>query len=365
MRKIEKIELFPVAIPLNHPYKSATRTATHSEDIVVKITCEGVSGWGGAPLRSFPTGETLKSAYQILDEYLVPAVADCNPFDRERIVHRMEKAIPFHYSPKAAIDCAVHDLLGRMLGCPVYDLLGGKIRDEMPAFDILPLESPERTAELAAQSMALGITSFKVKMNRDTKTSIARVAAAREAAGDEAHIVVDANMSWTPKLAVQMCARIEEYGITMLEQPVPGNDLDGLEFVNKNTRIPICADESFRPDYLAEIARRRAADIVNLKVNREGGLLHAKKAAALIEIHGIEGICGSVIHSALNDAACAHLFASTPSIVYNESGKAPAWHDEDIVTGFEAEGGVVKVPEGPGLGVEVNEEAVHKFRLDL
>ena len=331
MPKIEKIELFPVAIPLTHPYRSATRAATRSEDIVVKITCEGVAGWGAAALRSFPTGETLKSAFRILEEYLVPAVSGSSPFERERIVQKMDAAIPFHYSPKAAIDCAAHDLLGRMLGRPVHDLLGGKIRDEMPAFDILPLESPERTAELAAESMASGITSFKVKMNRDAKTSVARVAAAREAAGEEARIVVDANMSWTPKLAVQMCARIEEFGVAMLEQPVPGRDLDGLEFVTKNSRVPICADETFRPDYLAEIARRRAADIVNLKVNREGGLLRAKKAAALIEIHGIEGLCGSVIHSALNDAACAHLFASTPAIRYNESGKASAWHEEDIV----------------------------------
>ncbi len=108
-----------------------------------------------------------------------------------------------------------------------------------------------------------------------------------------------------------------------------------------------------------------AADIVNLKVNREGGLLYCKKVAALIEVHGIEGMCGCVIHSALNDVASAHLFASTPATVYNESGKAPAWHEADIITGFEVSEGVVKVPEGPGLGVEVNEEAPERFRADV
>ena len=113
------------------------------------------------------------------------------------------------------------------------------------------------------------------------------------------------------------------------------------------------------------LRRRRAADIVNIKVNREGGLLNCKKVAALIETHGIEGMCGSVIHSALNDAACAHLFASTPAIVYNESGKAPAWHEADIITGFQVKGGMVKVPEGPGLGVEVNEKALERFRADV
>lgn len=366
MTRIEKIHLFPVAIPLNHPYKSATRMTAHSEDIVVKlITSDGAAGWGSAALRSFPTGETLASALRVLEEYLVPVVQGKNPFDREKIIQDMDAAIPFHYSPKAAVDVALHDLIGRMLDLPVYDLLGGKVRDEMPAFDILPLESPERTAELAAEAVAGGITAFKVKMNRDIRTSVARVAAARRAAGDEVKLVVDANMSWTPKLAVQVCARIEEFGITMLEQPVPGHDLEGLEFVTKNTRIPICADESLRPDFLADLARRRAADIVNLKINREGGLLNCKKVAALIETHGIEGMCGSVIHSGLNDAACAHLFASTPAIVYNESGKAPAWHEADIISGFQVKDGMVKVPEGPGLGVEVNEKALERFRADV
>ncbi len=125
----------------------------------------------------------------------------------------------------------------------------------------------------------MGVKSFKVKMSWDTKTSVTRVVVvvAREAVGDEARIVVDANMSWTSKFAVQICSRIEEIGITMLKQPVPGHDLDDLEFVTENSLISICADKSFRPDYLAEIARRRAADIMNLKVNWEGGLLHAKK----------------------------------------------------------------------------------------
>ncbi len=89
-----------------------------------------------------------------------------------------------------------------------------------------------------------------------------------------------------------------------------------------------------------------------------------KKTAALAEIHGVEGLCGSVIQSALIDAAAAHLFASTPAIVYNESGKAPAWHDADIVTGFHVLKGMVKVPEGSGLGVEVDEKALKGFLVN-
>jgi L-alanine-DL-glutamate epimerase-like enolase superfamily enzyme len=360
--KIEHIEIHPVSIPLNHPYKDANRIETHSRDVVVKLTeSGGASGWGAGSPRSFPTGETQASAMNILQEYLLPLLKGKDPFDIEFIHEEMNAAIPFHYAPKSAIDCALHDLQGRILGQPVYNLLGGKVRDEMPTFDILPLESPEKTAEIAASAKAAGTRGFKVKMNRDIRTSVARVREVRRAVGEETMIVVDANTTWSPKLAVSVCAMIEEYEVTMVEQPVPGYDLEGMEFITKNTRVRIGADESMRPDYMAELMRRRAADVVNIKINREGGLLPCKKAAALAELHGIEGLCGSVIQGGLIDAAAAHFFASTPAIVYNESGKAPAWHENDIATGLRIENGMVKVPEGPGLGMDIDEDAIRHF----
>ncbi|MFP6869776.1 MAG: mandelate racemase/muconate lactonizing enzyme family protein [Nitrospinota bacterium] len=360
--KIERIEAFPVSIPLNHTYKDANRIETHSRDVVVKISASGGAvGWGAGSPRTFPTGETQASAIKVLEEILLPLLGGKDPFELEAIHREMGAAIPFHFAPKSAIDCALYDLQGRVLDQPVYNLLGGKIRDEMPSFDILPLETPEITAEIASAARAEGTMAFKIKMNRDLKTSVARVRAVREAVGGEAMLVVDANTTWTSKLAISACSMIEEYDITMVEQPVSGHDIDGMEFITRNTRVRICADESMRPDYMAELMRRRAADVVNIKVNREGGLLPCKKAAAMAEMHGIEGLCGSVIQGVLIDAAAAHLFASTPGIIYNESGKAPAWHDLDIATGLRVENGMVKVPEGPGLGVEIDEKVLRKF----
>jgi len=322
MVKIDRAEAFPVSIPLNHPYKDANRIETHSRDVVVKITASGGAiGWGAGSPRTFPTGETQLTAMSVLNEYLLPLLNGRDSFDLEGIHRAMDAAIPFHFAPKSAIDCALYDLQGRMLDQPVYNLLGGKIRDDMPSFDILPLETPEMTAEIAAAAQAEGTMAFKVKMNRDVRTSVSRVRAVREAVGEETMLVVDANSSWTPKLAISVCAMIEEFDITMVEQPVPGHDLEGMEFITRNTRLRIGADESMRPDYMAELMRRRAADVVNIKVNREGGLLPCKKAAAMAENHGIEGLCGSVIQGALIDAAAAHFFASTPAIVYNESGR--------------------------------------------
>jgi len=360
--KIEHIEAFPVSIPLNHTYKDANRIETHSRDVVVKIfSSDGAIGWGAGSPRTFPTGETQASAIKVLEEVLLPLLVGMNPFRLEAIHRDMEASLPFHFASKSAIDCALYDLQGRVLNQPVYNLLGGKIRNEMPSFDILPLESPEKTAEIASAAQAKGTMAFKVKMNQDLKKSVCRVRAVREAIGGEAILVVDANTSWTPKLAISACSMIEEYDITMVEQPVPGHDIEGMAFITQNTRVRIGADESMRPDYMAELIRRRAADVVNIKVNREGGLLPCKKAAAIAEMNGIEGLCGSVIQGALIDAAAAHLFASTPGIVYNESGKAPAWHDLDIATGLRVENGMVKVPEGPGLGMEIDEKVLKNF----
>lgn len=361
--KIERVDVYPVAIPLNHPYKDANRIETHSRDVVVKVTeSSGAVGWGAGSPRSFPTGETQGTAMKVLQEYLLPLVRGGKPFDIESLHHKMDMAIPFHHAPKSAIDIALYDLQGKLLNQPVYNLLGGMVRSEMPSFDILPLESPEKTAEIAVSAKNTGTKAFKVKMNQDIRTSVARVREVRRAVGEDTMLVVDANTTWSPKLAVSVCAMLEEYQITMVEQPIPGYDLDGMAFITKNTRVRIGADESMRPDYMAELMRRRAADVVNIKVNREGGLLPCKKAAALAEVHGVEGLCGGVIQGALIDAAAAHFFASTPVIIYNESGKAPAWHDQDIVSGFRVENGMVKVPEGPGLGLEINEEAIRRFR---
>ncbi|MFQ5894237.1 MAG: mandelate racemase/muconate lactonizing enzyme family protein [Nitrospinota bacterium] len=362
--KVERADVIPIAIPLKHPYKDATRMETHSRDVLLKITTDaGATGWGAAAARSHPTGETQAGAAAVLREVLVPRLLGQDPFRREALMTSLEEAIPFHYAAKAAVDIALHDLVGKLLGRPAYDLLGGLVREAMPAFDILPLEAPERTAELAREAMAGGLRAFKVKMNQDVSTSVRRVAKVREAVGEGVMLVVDANMSWRPKQAVAACRELVPYGVEMVEQPVPLQDLEGLAYVARESPLPIGADESMRPDYVGELVRRRAADVASVKVNREGGLLACKKVAAVLESANILVLCGSVVHTSLIDAAAAHFFASTPAVAYNESGKGPAWHAADICTGLEVREGMVRVPQGPGLGVEVDEEAVERFRV--
>jgi L-alanine-DL-glutamate epimerase-like enolase superfamily enzyme len=364
--RIERIEVHPVAIPLAHPYRDSTRVETHSRDVLVRIVADdGAVGWGGGSPRSFPTGETQAGTVAVLERVLAPTLIGLDLFATESAHARMAAAIPGHHAAKAAIDIALHDLIGRRLGRPVHDLFGGRLRDAMPTLDILPLEAPGRMAEIAVGLReTIGTRAFKVKVDADLATAARRVAAIRDAVGPEAMLVVDANGALTAKEALDAARRLEPYGVHVLEQPTPGHDLEALTEVTRGSPIRIGADESAQPEFVARLLATRAADVINLKLTREGGFVPARRVAGAAALMGLEIVCGSVVQSALIDAACAHFFACTPGIIYNESGKGPAWHLEDLVTGLRVEGGQVHVPTGPGLGVEVDEAAVRRFRPD-
>ena len=362
--RIERLEVHPVALPLRHPYRDATRVETHSRDVLVRVhTADGATGWGAGAPRSFPTGETQRGTVAVLEDVLAPAVVGAGLFAIEEVHARMDRAIPGNHAAKAAIDIALHDAIGRTLGRPVHDLIGGALRTSMPTLDILPLDEPARMADNALHLRGtIGTRAFKVKMDRDIAAGIARVAAVRDALGPEAVLVVDANGAWTVKEALEAGERLEPYGITVLEQPTPGHDLAALGEVTRRSRLTIGADESVRPEFVGALLATRAADLVNVKLTREGGLGPSRRVAGAAHLHGIGIITGSVVQSALIDAACAHFFASTPGVVLNESGKGPAWHRDDVVTGLRVEDGLVHVPAGPGLGVDVDEDAVRRLR---
>jgi L-alanine-DL-glutamate epimerase-like enolase superfamily enzyme len=362
--RIERIDVHPVSIPLAHPYRDSTRVETHSRDVLVRIVAAGgAEGWGAAAPRTFPTGETQEATVSVLERVLVPAVLGADVFAIGAAGHRMDAAIPGNHAAKAAIDIALHDLVGRVLGRPVHDLLGGALRMSMPTLDILPLETPERMAEIAVGLReSMGTRAFKIKMDRDLVLGARRVRAVRDAVGPEAMLVVDANGAWTVKEALAACELLEPLGVQVVEQPTPGHDLEALGEVTRRSRLPIGADESVRPEFVGRLLSSRAADIVNVKVTREGGLLPSRRVAGAAHLLGLGIVVGSVVQSALIDAACAHFFASTPGVVYNESGKGPAWHTDDVVTGLRVADGLVHVPTGPGLGVQVDETAVRRLR---
>ena len=361
--RIERFEVHPVAIPLVHPYRDATRVETHSRDVLVHlVSADGAEGWGAGTPRRFPTGETQVGTVHVLEQVLAEIVVGADAEAPPDVWAAMERAIPANFAAKAAVDTAVHDLLGRARGVPVHRLLGEQQRDAMASLDILPLEPPERMAAIAADLRArFGTRAFKLKIDRDLEAGIERVEAVRAAVPD-AILVVDANGAWNVEQALAACARLAPLDLRVLEQPTPGHDLDALAEVTRQSPIPIAADESAQPAFVDRLIATRAADVINLKLTREGGFGVALDVARRAAAAGMEVVCGSVVQGSLVDAACAHLFAVLPAVAYNESGKGPTWHTDDVATGLRLEDGLVHVPDGPGLGLEVDAAAVRRLR---
>jgi L-alanine-DL-glutamate epimerase-like enolase superfamily enzyme len=364
--RIQRVDVHPVAMPLSHPYRDATRVETHSRDVLVRITTDdGAEGWGAAAPRVIPTGETQVGTTHVLNAVLGPLLIGTDPFEIEAAHELMGRAIAGNHAAKAAIDIALFDLVGRCLGRPVHDLLGGRLRSAMPTLDILPLDEPPRMAELALRLRETrGTRAFKVKIDADLAMGVARIAAVRDALGEETMLVVDANGTWSVKESLEASRQLEPHAVAVIEQPTPGDDLDALATVTARTDVRISADESARPELVGRLLSMRAADLVNVKLTREGGLLPARRVAGAAQLLGMGVVAGSVVQNALIDAACAHFFAATPGIVYNESGKASSWHAEDVATGLHVRDGLVHVPDGPGLGVTVDESAVRRLRPD-
>jgi muconate cycloisomerase len=289
----------------------------------------------------------------------------------------MDLAVKGYPYAKTAVDEALYDIKGRALGVPVYELLGGLYREEIPVAHSLGwMEYEEATSEAAA-AVAEGIKTIKIKVGRSEGYDVGVVRQVRDTIGDEVDIVVDANQGWpTPKYAIRVLRQMEEYGIRYAEQPVEG--IARMAQVAQAVDVPIMADESaWTPQDVLEIAERRAADMISLYTTKPGGLFKAKKVAAVAEAAGLPLNVNGSHETGVGNAANLHLVASTAAVT--EAGVFPVttiegdqptemagkMYLDDIVTRpFVYRDGHLVVPSTPGLGIELDEDKVDKYRAE-
>jgi L-alanine-DL-glutamate epimerase-like enolase superfamily enzyme len=355
--KITQIDAVPVEIPLQATTTTKRRSA---RTVFVRIrTDTGLTGFGeGSPSsKTFP-GETVETALTVITANLAPALLGQDPLAIADIVEQMDRIIQGNHAAKTGIDLALHDIAGKAKDVPVSVLLGGAIRDRLPAFELLPVLPTDETAGLVSQLRQEGVTHFKVKVGTKRADDIARVKAARDAAGANADIKADANQNWSLQTAIDfLTAAQQDKLIDMIEQPLPAFDLLGLAELKRAVRVPMMADESVicledGPNLL----RRDIFACFNLKLSRLGGLHKASKFATLCELAGVKAMAGAGFNSKLLDAAGCHLFAARPAVVYQELKAARRfWLSETITSGLCIEDGMLHAPKKPGLGVEVDE----------
>lgn len=321
-----------------HPFIIARGGNSEYRTLMVKITDhDGVEGWGEAAATKF-YGETLETVQASMPVY-APLLGD-DPFQLEAIEARLIAALPGNAAARVAISAALHDLVGKRLGVPLWKYWGlDRAKAPRSTFTI-GIDTPEMIRKKVLEAAEYPI--LKVKLGSNDDMTILRTM--REATDRE--LRVDANCGWTPAHAIAMLPVLKEFGVTVLEQPVVPEDLDGLAQIKRAAQIPIIADESCvtSADIPKLVGR---VDGINIKLAKCGSLREALRMIAIARAHGLMVMVGCMIESSLGISAAAHF---TPLVDIVDLDGAALLRDDPFV-GASIPAGQVTLPEAPGLGV--------------
>ncbi|OUQ17115.1 dipeptide epimerase [Lachnoclostridium sp. An138] len=353
--KITEVKLGKISVPLRVPFKTALRSVSSVEDIVVEVhTDTGAVGYGEAPPTGAITGDTTGAILGALQDHIIKTVVGRDVDDFEDLMLALNKCIVGNTSAKAAMDMALWDLYGQLYKIPVYKLLGGS-RKEIITDITISVNDPDEMARDAVDAVRRGYDTLKIKVGAHPELDVARLTAVRQAIGNDTRIRIDANQGWEPKQAVRLLNQMQEKGldIEFVEQPVKAHDIDGLKYVTERSYVPVLADESvFSPEDAVRIMQTRAADLVNIKLMKCGGLYNALKIVSAAEVYGVECMIGCMLEAKISVNAAVHL-ACAKKIITKIDLDGPVLCSEDPILGgavFDEQR--ITVSDEPGLGIK-------------
>ena len=361
--RITDIRCYPVRMPLVHVFKAAYGIRATADFVVVEVVADDkISGWGEAStIPIYDTGSQADVIY-VIENYYKPLLMGKDPTCIAELLASLDGAVKSARYAKCAIDFALHDLAGKIYGLPVYKLLGGSSR-ELPVCWVLSAKAPADISSEAAEKLKEGYKTFKLKVGTDMEADVTNLATLREVVGADVAIRLDGNEAWNAKQALSILKRFAVYNPEHLEQPVPAWDLEGLHLVRNHSDIPIVADEGILSAKDAmRFARGVAADRVNIKVSRAGGILESRKIAAVAQAAGQFPFAGSNLELGIGTVASAHLFAAMPEISIATELVGPLLLKEDIVIDpIEYCDGKLILSDKPGFGVEPDRALFEKY----
>lgn len=356
---IKDIEVIVLELPLKKQWKISLYAAKTRPHAVLKITTgDGIVGYGEASPSPAFMGETGHTIKLVIDKYLKPVLIGQNVFNIHKLHERMNYAIYGNYAAKSTVDIALYDAMGKTLGIPVYQLLGGKCKSDVELSWVVGMQNIEDSIKEAQEKLNLGYKVLKVKVGNTPESDYNLVKTIREAVGKDVPIRLDANQGYDYKTAVEVFGKIEEFGLESIEQPVERWDIDGMKFVKSRLKTPIMADESVSSLHdVNRIIKENAADSVNIKVGKVGGLSIAKKIANSLEVAGLTATAGSNLEVGIGSAASVHFVISSKNVnLPNDLLLGGPLHEYDIIKDeLKMVNGKVVCPEKPGLGIAVDE----------
>ncbi|MBD7954747.1 dipeptide epimerase [Stenotrophomonas sp. Sa5BUN4] len=353
--KITDIELGMLRVPLKTPFKTALRTVDTVEDVVVMVrTDTGHTGYGEAAATAVITGDTHGSIIEAIRHFIKPRLVGQDVANLNRLCGLVQSSMERNSSAKAAVEIALYDLWAQLHGAPLYQMLGGG--DPVITTDItISVDYIDKMVADSLSALDRGFESLKIKVGKDIGLDIERVKAIHAAVEGRALLRLDANQGWTAKQAVHAMRALEEAGVVLelLEQPVKAADIAGLKYVTDRVNTPVMADESvFNPSQVIDLIQQRAADIVNIKLMKTGGLSNAIRIADIAAIHGVPCMIGCMIESSISVAAAVHLAVAKSDVITKVDLDGPSLGQFDPVSGGvtfnESE---ISISDAPGLGI--------------
>lgn len=374
--KINRIEIAKLSVPKNVPpgkymFVDPISARPQAMDVVLaKVhTDEDIVGLGEIPPIPPETRETADEIFAFIKTYLGAKLLGQDPFNIGRIWEIMNKTSYVGVCAKGIFDIALYDILGKALNTPLYNLLGGLYKERFPITLTIGWGKPEEMADKAQEMADIGYRALRLKIGQPLKTDLEVLKAVRDQVGWDFKLRVDANQAWSVPKAIRHIKAIEKYDLEFVEQPVAWYDLKGMAAVAKAVDVPITAHESlYTLQDVDNLIKLGGMDVIGVKVYRPGGgLTGTLKVLAMAEIMNIPCYLHSAAEAGICTAASAHLVAAKYNQFdyINEMTGFYRCESELVKNPVKIEGGFAEVPKGPGLGVELDEEAVNKYKREV
>jgi len=364
--KIVDICTIPLKAKFRFPSKFAFGTRTHSFNILVKIISEeGVIGYGEACPVPFWSSESGQSVVEAIENYIKPALIGKDPRNIASLNNIMDKVLFGNNFAKSAVDMALYDLVGKYLNVPVHMLIGGKFRDKIEVNSSVGIGSSTEMVQKCKEIINKGYKTIKIYGGKDSlKDEIEHFEAIRKEIGYKIKIYLEVNQQWSVSNAIKCINALQKYDLLFVEQPVSRWDLKGLMEIKNRSPIPIAADESVDSlQSIFQFASNRYVDIVNLYVQKTGGIYRTHQAISLLEAANTQCFMGSLLELGVATAAAIHLAASIKDLKLPCYLVGPEKYLQDIVKPpLNISDGYIEVPTGPGLGIDIDDDIVNKMR---
>jgi L-alanine-DL-glutamate epimerase-like enolase superfamily enzyme len=365
---IAKVEVFGVEIPLvGEGFRNAYTTKKAQKSAVVRITAvDGSVGLGNIDPSPGYSVETIEESLAALRGKLSAVVMGLDAGNPHRVIAAMDASLPSYLDAKAAIEMACGDLTSRRLGVAVHQYLGGAVRERVRFNAWLGILSPDEAAREARQWYERGFRSAKIKVGGNVAADRDRVKAVREAVGPDMRLRADANAGYSVDDGIRLGKLLEPFDMQLLEQPVAADDLAGMAKVRRAIGIPVMADESITDHAsLIDVIRADCADIVKLKVMKQGGFLRCRRMVETATAAGLRVVIGHGFGLGINTVAEIMLAATSDGVIEGLECVGPLKTADDIVVAkLDLGSGELALPQGPGLGVALDDAKIARYRFN-